>query len=401
MASGDATSGVDPAAVAVCAASCFLGFQRWDDVCGDGCWTAARGSCCYPGSSDGYQIARDLRVANRTIARRVDRRGSGKCNDDRHVGRDRVSCHVGCGFEVASVVPWRQSVSATHGKFWGSYELNLPDFSSRTPKVVAMDLDETTLNSSARLSDRTRAALHAVHNSGLPMVIATSRPERVLGALVGEDILEITSLVQMNGTLTVGRAGLTGSRKYLMDMTDAQRCWDLANELAPWARMTVEVDGIQFAVNHDDGINELWAFDMTGATVVVSIEEALRLGPAKVSINGMEQSLEPLAKVLEDELSDQTVIFRTASQQFLNVVPRQASKSRAVADLLQTANISLEDVLSFGDDFVDIGLIRDCGWSVAVENAIPEIKVLAKFSTASNDDDGVAIVLEKLVAALD
>jgi hypothetical protein len=76
------------------------------------------------------------------------------------------------------------------------------------------------------------------------------------------------------------------------------------------------------------------------------------------------------------------------------------SKSGAVADLLQTANISLEDVLSFGDDFVDIDLIRDSGWSVAVENAIPEIKVLAKFSTASNDDDGVAIVLEKLVAAL-
>jgi len=49
---------------------------------------------------------------------------------------------------------------------------------------------------------------------------------------------------------------------------------------------------------------------------------------------------------------------------------------------------------------VDIDLIRDCGWSVAVENAIPEIKALAKYSTASNDDHGVAMVLEDLVSAL-
>jgi len=56
--------------------------------------------------------------------------------------------------------------------------------------------------------------------------------------------------------------------------------------------------------------------------------------------------------------------------------------------------------MSFGDDHVDIDLIRDCGWSVAVDNAIPLIKKHAQFTTASNDDHGVAIVLEQLVNAL-
>ena len=278
--------------------------------------------------------------------------------------------------------------------------MKLPDFSSQTPRAVALDLDETTLNSKAQLSDRTRAALHAVHSIGLPLIIATSRPERVLGALVGDDILEITSLVQMNGTIAEGRQGLAGSHKYLMDMADTRRCWDVVNEFASWTRMTVETDGIQFAVNHDDGINELWAFNMTTPTMVVSLEEALEIGPAKISVNGVGESLESLALMLEDQLSSNTVIFRAAREQFLNVVPRQASKSGAVADLLKTADIPLEDVLSFGDDFVDIDLIRDCGWSVAVANAIPEIHSLAKYSTASNDDDGVAIVLEQLVSAL-
>jgi HAD superfamily hydrolase (TIGR01484 family) len=263
-----------------------------------------------------------------------------------------------------------------------------------------MDLDETSLNSNARLDERTSAALHAVHASAIPMIIATSRPERVLPTLVGDDILEITSLVQMNGTIAHGKAGLIGSLKHEMNLEDACICWRLANEHAPWARMTVEIDGDQFAVNHDDDINQLWAFNMVKPTMVVSFEEALRLGPVKVSINGLNQNIENLAIMLENKLSAETSVIRAAKVQFLNIVPTQASKSGAVADLLKSVNIPLSDVLSFGDDFVDIDLMRDCGWSVAVANAIPEIKSLAKYETASNDDHGVAIVLENLVAAI-
>ena len=278
--------------------------------------------------------------------------------------------------------------------------MNLPDFSSSSPKAIAMDLDETTLNSNARIDDRTRAALHSVHAIGIPMIIATSRPERVLPTLVGDDILEITSIVQMNGTIAQGKAGLTGFLKRVMSIEDARICWKRVNEHAPWARMTLEIDGDRFAVNHDDDINELWAFNMATPTMVVSFEEALRLGPVKISINGMNQNLENIEDMLENELSTETDVIRTAREQFLNVVPTKASKSGAVADLLKSVSIPLTDVLSFGDDFVDIDLIRDCGWSVAVANAIPEINSLAKYETASNDDHGVAIVLENLVASI-
>ena len=295
---------------------------------------------------------------------------------------------------------WIFSGKSTTVRSGGRKLLKLPDFGSHTPKAVALDLDETTLNSSARLADRTRSALHAVHPLGLPLIIATSRPERVLPTLVGDDILEITSLVQMNGTVATGRAGLTGSLKHTLDPTDALRCWEMTHEMAPWVRMTLEIDGTRFAVNHSDDVNELWAFNRAAPTMVVSFEEAIELGPAKISMNGLMKNLESLAKSLEYQLSANTVIFRAASEQFLNVVPISASKSGSVAELLAGAGISLDDVLSFGDDYVDIDLIRDCGWSVAVENAVPEIKTLAKYSTASNNDYGVAMVLEDLVSAL-
>jgi len=278
--------------------------------------------------------------------------------------------------------------------------LNLPDFSKQTPRAIALDLDETTLNSNARLNDRTRAVLHAVHKLAVPIIIATSRPERVLPALVGDDILKISSVVQMNGTVAIGKAGLAGKFNRTLDLNDARKCWNLIEEYAPWTRRTLEVDGNQFAVSHDDDIEELWAFDHSASPLVISFEQAMKIGPAKISINGIKRDLEALAVRLEQRLSNKTVILRAASKLFLNVIPSTASKSLAIANLLKSADIPLADVLSFGDDFVDIDLISECGWSVAVDNAIPEIKKIAKYHTASNDNNGVAIVLEQLVFAL-
>ena len=278
--------------------------------------------------------------------------------------------------------------------------MNLPDFSEQTPRAIALDLDETTLNSNTKLTDRTRAVLHAVHELAVPIIIATSRPKRVLPALIGDDILEISSVVQMNGTVAVGKAGLTGKFNRTLDLNDARRCWNLIEEHAPWTRRTLEVDGIQFAVSHDDDIEELWAFDHSASPMVISFEQAMKIGPAKISINGIKRDLEALAIRLEQRLSNKTVVLRAASKRFLNVIPSTASKSLAIANLLKSADIPLADVLSFGDDFVDIDLISECGWSVAVDNAIPEIKKIAKYHTASNDNNGVAIVLERLVCAL-
>jgi Cof subfamily protein (haloacid dehalogenase superfamily) len=278
--------------------------------------------------------------------------------------------------------------------------LHLPDFSNQTPKAVALDLDETTLNSKTELTDRTRSAIQDVISVGVPVVIATSRPERVLPVLIGEDIMEVTSLVQMNGTIAEGRNGLSGSIRYPIPINDALTTWELVNQRVPQARMTLELDGTRFAVNHDDDVDELWAFNKATPTMLVDFDQALQERPTKVSIWGIDVRLGDLAEELETKLSPETVIYGAANAEFLNVVPKSATKSGSVEHLLRSSNIGLDEVMSFGDDHVDIDLIRDCGWSVAVANAIPLIKEHAKFITASNEDHGVAVVLEKLVNAL-
>ena len=72
-----------------------------------------------------------------------------------------------------------------------------------------------------------------------------------------------------------------------------------------------------------------------------------------------------------------------------------ATKVNAVKITAEKLNISLEDIAAFGDDFVDIEMLKACGIGVAVENAISEVKEIADYITDSNENDGVARFIEK------
>ncbi|MEN1937913.1 HAD hydrolase family protein [Paenibacillus sp. 102] len=52
--------------------------------------------------------------------------------------------------------------------------------------------------------------------------------------------------------------------------------------------------------------------------------------------------------------------------------------------------------MAFGDDWNDIGLFKQCGYPIAMENEISELKELAYYITDSNEDDGVASILEQI-----
>ena len=76
---------------------------------------------------------------------------------------------------------------------------------------------------------------------------------------------------------------------------------------------------------------------------------------------------------------------------------KMATKEESIKILAQKLNIKLSEIISFGDDFNDIGMLKLCGKGVAMQNAIPQVKEITSFITATNDEDGVAKYLEKLL----
>jgi hydroxymethylpyrimidine pyrophosphatase-like HAD family hydrolase len=277
--------------------------------------------------------------------------------------------------------------------------MNLPVFSDKMPRAVALDLDGTALNSASRLSDRTSNAVLRLLDMGIPIVIATARPERVIHVLTGDEIAKRASLVHLSGAAALGRDPLAGTFNWGIDPDEARLCWDIVSASPLPSRMTVELDGRRFAVSHESDADELWTFNTATPDMIVSLEEALASNPAKVSVNGIGNNLGPIVEELRSTLSESTLVVPAVGNSFINVHSRLATKSGAVAALLASKDIPLSDVLSFGDDYPDVDLMLNTGWPVAVANAIPEVRQAAQFETASNDDDGVAHVLEDLMQA--
>jgi Cof subfamily protein (haloacid dehalogenase superfamily) len=74
-----------------------------------------------------------------------------------------------------------------------------------------------------------------------------------------------------------------------------------------------------------------------------------------------------------------------------------ATKEHSIKVLSEKLNISLNEIISFGDDFNDMGMLKLCGKGIAMQNAIPQVKEIADEITLSNNEDGVARYLEKLL----
>ena len=208
-----------------------------------------------------------------------------------------------------------------------------------------------------------------------------------------------TSLVHLSGAAALGRDPLAGKYNWGIDPGEAQLCWDIVSASPLPSRMTVELHGRRFAVSDESDADELWTFNTATPDMIVSLEEALASNPAKVSVNGIGNDLGPIVHELRSKLSEDTVVVPAVGNSFINVHSRQVTKSGAVAALLESKDIPLSDVLSFGDDYPDVDLMLNTGWPVAVANAIPEVRYAARFETASNDEDGVAQVLEEFIEA--
>lgn len=74
---------------------------------------------------------------------------------------------------------------------------------------------------------------------------------------------------------------------------------------------------------------------------------------------------------------------------------KSATKETAILEVCKACNISTEDIIAFGDDYVDIGMLKLCGKGVAMGNAIDEVKTVADVVIGTNDEDGIAEYLEE------
>jgi Cof subfamily protein (haloacid dehalogenase superfamily) len=274
--------------------------------------------------------------------------------------------------------------------------INIPTF-DRIPGAIAVDLDGTLLNSRTQLSVRNRVAIRGCVARGIPVIIVTSRPIRTLRRLVGHDLANICSLVVMNGAVALAAHPLSGEFREVLPARAARGIVDLLVSIEPEVRVTVEIEGWEFGANWTADAEMLWRFNAATPDMVMPVDEALTRNTAKIAASRGGGDVSDLAVEVSRQYSDVVSVVPANGMTFLNILSIRASKSAALRHLLLSREIAMDDVLAFGDDIPDVDLLASCGTAVAMANAVPEVLSLCRYSTTGNDNDGVAVVLERVL----
>ncbi|HYZ76123.1 MAG TPA: Cof-type HAD-IIB family hydrolase [Gaiellaceae bacterium] len=256
-------------------------------------------------------------------------------------------------------------------------------------RLAAIDLDGTLLRPDHSISERSRAALARARDAGIRVVLVTARGPRTVRVLAAEAGLD-GSAICSNGAIA-------------LDLSSGQvvRTRTLAVEVA--ARLVRELrsrlPGILFAVESEEIALEpgfaAWGWEPPAGTRYADGLELVAEPVAKLIVRHEEHALEAVAEAARELAGDEAAVT-IAGPWTVEIATAGVSKAAALAELCEELEIDQAAVVAFGDYPNDVPMLEWAGHAVAVANAHPDVLAVADEVTASNEEDGVALVLERL-----
>ncbi|MFD7223216.1 Cof-type HAD-IIB family hydrolase [Streptomyces sp. NPDC059892] len=279
------------------------------------------------------------------------------------------------------------------------------------PRLIATDLDGTLLHDDKYVSDRTIAALAAAEEAGIEVFFVTGRPARWMD-VVSEHVHGHGLAICANGAAVVD---LHAGGK-LLQVRPLER--DTA--LAVVHALRDAAPGTTFAVEQSTGIHyepTYPPFHQDPGATVATAEKLLQVQERVQEQAQGEQaedgSAAPVLKLLAHHpdltpdgflavartaVGDRATITRSSPSALLEVSGPGVSKASTLALCCAQRGISSDEVVAFGDMPNDLEMLTWAGTSYAMGNAHPDVLTAASGRTVTNNEDGVAIVIEQIVA---
>lgn len=262
-------------------------------------------------------------------------------------------------------------------------------------RLIACDLDGTLLGPDARVSARSVAALRAAHAAGVHVVIASGRPPFML-----EPVLPYVGEAVSHGVLANGSLVCT-----LPDGTELRRVrFELAVAVAVVHRLRDLDPGYGFALATDAGWAQEPGFFERMPTGRLAPDTADALEAAVDASEALKlmafhdgHSAHDLLDVLPPLLGEGLAVTHMGAD-CVEIGPTGIDKATGLAWLCTHLGIDRADVVAFGDEHNDHEMLRWAGHGVAMANANETTRALADEIAPTNADDGVAVVIERLLA---
>ena len=272
------------------------------------------------------------------------------------------------------------------------------------PRLVATDLDGTLLDSAGRVSPRSRAALAACWDAGIPVVGVTGRGPRLLDSvrdtLAGRGIAVLAQggyVVDLERDEVLRTVGLPRDR--------AQAVIDRIEQVTGELTVAVEDAADQALARGTTLLRVQHGFDWPypEPAQVLPRHEVLPVGAVlKVFLRSATLDQDELLSLARRVVEPAQAELTHAGLGFIEVLPPGITKATGLAVALERHGVAFGDVLVFGDMPNDVPMLRAVlaagGRAVAVANAHPAVRAVAQELTSGHDADGVARYLEAVLA---
>ncbi len=258
------------------------------------------------------------------------------------------------------------------------------DISKLNPKAAVLDLDGTVFRNDGTVSRRTINILNQWKNMGREIVIATGRPPRFVLGKISEQF-HCEYYICYNG------AEIYHNRQLIhQNLIPGES----VRNILKWLRLTYPGSIVSVEAENQLFSNySLAKFDFKMEYRIVDFQSTKFEHAAKILV---DLSNIPDISDIERNLPGDCRLLVTGSS-VAEIFLRNISKLTGAQLVLNSIGLELKDTIAFGDDNNDLELISGCGIGVAMGNASAIVKQAADLVTKTNQDDGVAVVLEEIL----
>lgn len=264
-------------------------------------------------------------------------------------------------------------------------------------QLLALDLDGTLTNSEKVISPRTLSALQAAQAKGVKIVLASGRPSYGIRPLADELSLDKTGgfILAYNGGKVIDcrTDEVVYERKLDGDLVP------LLHDEALKAGLNILVHQKGGMITTDDSNPEVQLEGRINRSTIIHQPDFWTRTDNVVNkclIVGEREKVAALEAKLRATMSHRMDVY-CSMPEFLECVPKGIDKGDSLSQLAQHMHIAREAVMACGDGENDLSMIRYAGLGIAMANAVESVKAAADFVTLSNDEDGVAYVVERFV----
>lgn len=260
-------------------------------------------------------------------------------------------------------------------------------------KLIAIDVDDTLLNDDIIVTEGTKDALKRAIEAGVTVTLATGRMYASARKIADQINLNVP-IITYQGSLV--KTLLDGEVLYerIVPIDAARKVLDYAR--AHHLHLQLYVDDVLYGTEDNARIQAYSKLTNIPYEIEPDFEKLIHRPNHKMLMIDEPEVLDQHLIVLQEMFGDELHITKSKAH-YLEIMHKEGTKGHALEYLAKHIGCTMEQTIAIGDAWNDREMIKVAGLGVAMGNAVPMLKEIADYITLSNNEDGVAHVIEKFV----